>query len=99
MDAALQINPYYGKTSTAGILAHFAAVLDYGRVGLSTALHSLTPRAPSSPGSSSHLFLRTQLCYTFGQRPGSWRFIHLTPSYVWTAARTRTCALNDANDV
>ena len=30
MDAALQINPYYGKTNRAGILAHFNAVLDYG---------------------------------------------------------------------
>ena len=30
MDAALQINPYYGKTKRAGILAHFGAVLDYG---------------------------------------------------------------------
>ena len=30
MDAALQINPYYGKTNRAGILAHFGAVLDYG---------------------------------------------------------------------
>merc|ERR1712216_629946 len=30
MDAALQINPYYGKTNRAGILAHFRAVLDYG---------------------------------------------------------------------
>ena len=30
MDAALQINPYYGKTSKAGLLAHFGAVLDYG---------------------------------------------------------------------
>lgn len=30
MDAALQINPYYGKTSKAGILAHFGALLDFG---------------------------------------------------------------------
>jgi 4-hydroxy-tetrahydrodipicolinate synthase len=30
LDAALQINPYYGKTNRAGILAHFGAVLDYG---------------------------------------------------------------------
>lgn len=30
MDAALQINPYYGKTSTDGIRRHFEAVLDYG---------------------------------------------------------------------
>jgi 4-hydroxy-tetrahydrodipicolinate synthase len=30
MDAALQINPYYGKTNRSGILAHFGAVLDYG---------------------------------------------------------------------
>lgn len=27
MDAALQINPYYGKTSTAGMLMHFHAVV------------------------------------------------------------------------
>jgi len=26
MDAALQINPYYGKTSPAGVMAHFSAV-------------------------------------------------------------------------
>jgi len=30
MDAALHINPYYGKTSKTGILAHFNAVLDFG---------------------------------------------------------------------
>eukprot|EP00239_Pterosperma_sp_CCMP1384_P012198 CAMPEP_0197866438 /NCGR_PEP_ID=MMETSP1438-20131217/44216_1 /TAXON_ID=1461541 /ORGANISM="Pterosperma sp., Strain CCMP1384" /LENGTH=385 /DNA_ID=CAMNT_0043485007 /DNA_START=84 /DNA_END=1241 /DNA_ORIENTATION=- len=30
MDAALQINPYYGKTSQAGLLHHFNAVLDEG---------------------------------------------------------------------
>lgn len=30
MDAALQINPYYGKTSTTGLLTHFKAVLDEG---------------------------------------------------------------------
>ena len=30
MDASLQINPYYGKTSTTGILQHFQAVMDYG---------------------------------------------------------------------
>ena len=30
MHAALQINPYYGKTSTAGLLRHFQAVLDEG---------------------------------------------------------------------
>ena len=30
MDAALQINPYYGKTSRAGLLSHFNAVLPYG---------------------------------------------------------------------
>lgn len=30
MDAALHINPYYGKTSETGMLAHFNAVLDYG---------------------------------------------------------------------
>jgi hypothetical protein len=71
MDAALQINPYYGKTSTAGILAHFAAVLDYGRVGLSTALHSLTPRAPSWPGSSSHLTVSA----------------HTTMLHLWAASR------------
>ena len=30
MDAALQINPYYGKTSLDGLIAHFSAVLDEG---------------------------------------------------------------------
>ncbi|MEW6999372.1 4-hydroxy-tetrahydrodipicolinate synthase [Colwelliaceae bacterium BS250] len=30
MDAALQINPYYGKTSTAGVVDHFNRVLDVG---------------------------------------------------------------------
>lgn len=30
MDAALQINPYYGKTSLDGLMAHFTAVLHEG---------------------------------------------------------------------
>jgi 4-hydroxy-tetrahydrodipicolinate synthase len=30
MDASLQINPYYGKTSRAGLLEHFEAVMDLG---------------------------------------------------------------------
>jgi 4-hydroxy-tetrahydrodipicolinate synthase len=30
MDAALQINPYYGKTSNAGLREHFKRVLDLG---------------------------------------------------------------------
>ena len=30
MDAALQINPYYGRTSDAGVKAHFNHVLDIG---------------------------------------------------------------------
>ena len=30
MDASLQVNPYYGKTSNAGLLAHFSKVLDLG---------------------------------------------------------------------
>jgi 4-hydroxy-tetrahydrodipicolinate synthase len=30
MDAALQINPYYGKTSAAGLKEHFKRVLDLG---------------------------------------------------------------------
>ncbi|NQY35202.1 MAG: 4-hydroxy-tetrahydrodipicolinate synthase [Alteromonadaceae bacterium] len=30
MDAALQINPYYGRTSTAGVREHFNRVLDIG---------------------------------------------------------------------
>jgi len=30
MDAALQINPYYGKTSDAGLREHFKRVLDFG---------------------------------------------------------------------
>ena len=30
MDVALQINPYYGKTSEAGLLAHFSKVLEVG---------------------------------------------------------------------
>ena len=30
MDAALQINPYYGRTSNAGVKAHFSRVLDIG---------------------------------------------------------------------
>lgn len=30
MHAALQINPYYGKTSMAGLLTHFKAVLAEG---------------------------------------------------------------------
>jgi 4-hydroxy-tetrahydrodipicolinate synthase len=32
MDAALHINPYYGKTSRDGLIYHFQAVLDYGPV-------------------------------------------------------------------
>lgn len=30
MDAALQINPYYGRTSLAGVSVHFSRVLDIG---------------------------------------------------------------------
>lgn len=30
MDAALQINPYYGRTSTAGVIEHFTRTLDIG---------------------------------------------------------------------
>jgi 4-hydroxy-tetrahydrodipicolinate synthase len=30
MDATLQINPYYGRTSVAGVIAHFNKVLDIG---------------------------------------------------------------------
>ncbi len=30
MDAALQINPYYGRTSKAGVMAHFNKVLEIG---------------------------------------------------------------------
>lgn len=30
MQASLQINPYYGRTSKAGVLAHYAKVLDIG---------------------------------------------------------------------
>ena len=30
MHAALQINPYYGKTSGAGLLEHFSRVLELG---------------------------------------------------------------------
>ena len=30
MDAALHVNPYYGKTSDSGLLTHFRAVLDEG---------------------------------------------------------------------
>ena len=30
MDAALQINPYYGRTSTAGVIDHFNRALDVG---------------------------------------------------------------------
>jgi 4-hydroxy-tetrahydrodipicolinate synthase len=30
MDAALQINPYYGKTSRVGMIKHFSAALEYG---------------------------------------------------------------------
>lgn len=30
MDATLQINPYYGKTSTAGVIEHFTRTLDIG---------------------------------------------------------------------
>jgi 4-hydroxy-tetrahydrodipicolinate synthase len=30
MDAALQINPYYGKTSLAGLETHFSRVLEFG---------------------------------------------------------------------
>ncbi len=30
MDAALQINPYYGKTSFAGLEAHYSRVLEFG---------------------------------------------------------------------
>ena len=30
MHASLQINPYYGKTSEKGLLAHFSAVMREG---------------------------------------------------------------------
>jgi 4-hydroxy-tetrahydrodipicolinate synthase len=30
MDATLQINPYYGRTSTAGVIEHFTRTLDIG---------------------------------------------------------------------
>ena len=30
MDAALSINPYYGKTSDAGVIAHLTSALDFG---------------------------------------------------------------------
>ena len=30
MDCSLQINPYYGKTSAAGLLRHFGAALSEG---------------------------------------------------------------------
>lgn len=30
MDASLQINPYYGKTSEKGVIKHFSSVLDHG---------------------------------------------------------------------
>ena len=30
MDASLQINPYYGKTSENGVIKHFSKVLDFG---------------------------------------------------------------------
>lgn len=33
MDCSLQINPYYGKTSAAGLLRHFGAALSEGEKG------------------------------------------------------------------
>ena len=58
MDAALQINPYYGKTSKAGILAHFGAVLDYGGVVVEYHSHShaltLSSRSHALTLSHSH---------------------------------------------
>lgn len=34
MDCSLQINPYYGKTSAAGLLRHFGAALSEGKGGV-----------------------------------------------------------------
>ena len=58
MDAALQINPYYGKTSLDGLIAHFSAVLDEGptivynvpsRTGIHAHMHDVTYDVMSAP--------------------------------------------------
>lgn len=57
MDAALQINPYYGKTSLDGLIAHFSAVLNEGptivynvpsRTGKHAQMHCFTSAASYS---------------------------------------------------
>ena len=40
MDGALQINPYYGKMSMAGLMAHFGSVLNLGP----TIIYNVPPR-------------------------------------------------------
>jgi hypothetical protein len=58
MHAALQINPYYGKTSTRGLRAHFDAVLKVGSRGWNRAL----PPCVASHCIALHCCLATAVC-------------------------------------
>lgn len=63
MHAALQINPYYGKTSLDGVMAHFSAVMHEGptivyNVPSRTGEDDMHPVKPSS----AHLQYQEQYC-------------------------------------
>ena len=54
MDAALQINPYYGKTSLDGLIAHFSAVLDEGP----TIVYNVPSRTGIHAHALRHIYLK-----------------------------------------
>lgn len=54
MHAALQINPYYGKTSKLGLIAHF----DAGRAAHAWPCHAAQPAAP--PGAQRPSLLQQE---------------------------------------
>lgn len=62
MDAALQINPYYGKTSLDGLIAHFSAVLDEGP--------TIVYNVPSRTGIHAHLHCLTCMPVSYACTPG-----------------------------
>ena len=62
MDAALQINPYYGKTSLDGLIAHFSAVLDEGP--------TIVYNVPSRTGIHAHLRCLTCIPVSYACNPG-----------------------------
>lgn len=65
MDAALQINPYYGKTSLDGLIAHFSAVLNEGP--------TIVYNVPSRTGTHAqmHCFTSVASHTTLCVHPGS----------------------------